>query len=244
MIIKQGITLDAYFILEDPGSAKRIGFAALSVPFNAGGLTSNTRLEMIGSDVELRLNNATMLILKATPQTYVEWSCEGFQNMGVDLGFEFCRDFIIPTDASGVPVDDTTRYRLDVQLNVSEWLEVDLTIDSPSPFVMAKYEDIVFDFSNITIDLNSNGGAVITPIEGYQSEYLQGGTLTPKWKGFHIEELSVTLPNKFGDSGNLNVTASNIIIDGTGVDWRNRSNYSRVSFYRRRQSKRMAILCE
>ncbi len=213
---EEGITLDAYFILEDPGSGRRIGFAALSVPFNAGGLTTNTRLEMIGSDVELRLNNATMMILKATPQTYVEWNCHGFESMGVDLGFDFCRNFIIPTDASGVPEDDTTRYRLDVQLNVDEWLEFDLEVNSPSPFVLAKYEDIVFDFKDILIDLNSKGGAAISPIGDYQSEYLENGTLTPEWKGFHIGSLSVTLPNKFG-SGNLKILASDIIIDGTGV---------------------------
>lgn len=216
-------TLDAYFIMEDPNSGKAFSMSGYSIPFGPGGLGGGpeSRL-MLNSDVELRLNNAAMLILNGTDSTYVSWDCNGFSSMGLDLGIEFCRDFIVPLDANHVPLTDPDeRYRLNMTTNVSEWIEFDITLDSPGPFSMADYDDIVFDFSNITVDMNRHNGGNITPVSGYQSEYLDtnSNTLTPEWKGFYIESLEVHLPPKLAKGGatQIMIEANNLIIDGSGV---------------------------
>jgi len=217
--VGQEATLDAYFILEDPESGKSFVMSGTSIPFAPGGLSGGTesRLTLL-TDIELRLNNAAMLILRGTEDTYVQWSCEGFDEMGIDLAIEFCRDFIVPLEADYTPKPDPERYRLELSTVITEWLEFTFTLNSPGPFAMAKYEDIKFDFSNIVVDMSSDAGGGIMPLDGYESEYLEGTALTDAWKGFYIESLTVVLPNQFNDGGSaITVDANDIIIDGSGV---------------------------
>jgi|GEM_PF-4279195 len=212
-------TLDAYFLMEDPESGKSFAFSGTGIPFAPGGLTGGeeSRLSLI-SDVELILNNSAKVILRGTGNTYVEWSCSGFDRMGVDLAIEFCRDFIVPLESDYTPKPAEENYRLEMTTVITEWLEFTLTVNSPSPFSMAKYEDIKFNFSDIVVDMSSEAGSGITPLEGYQSEFLEDGTLNEKWKGFYIQSLDVILPNQFSEgSGELSVSANDVIIDGSGV---------------------------
>ena len=217
--VDQEPTLDAHFIMEDQESGQSFALSGIAIPFGPGGLASGpgSRLHL-GTDIEIKLNNASMLILKGTENTYVEWSCEGFQGMGVDMAIEFCRNIIVPLEANYTPKPDPIRYRLEMVTTITEWLEFTFIVNSPGPFAMAKFEDIKFDFTDITVDMSSTSGGGIRPLSGYDSDFLADSILTDAWKGFHIAALSVVLPNQFNEGGSIiTVSANDVIIDGSGV---------------------------
>ena len=217
--VQLGAKLNAHFIMEDTRTGKKFSFSGHDIGFGPSGLWGDSKLSL-DTDVEIRLNNACMLILKGTDKTFVEWDCHGFKQMGIDTELEFCRNFIVPMNGqTHTPLPESVRYRLAVSTTVQEWLEFEIGISSTTPFSMAQYEDVIFDFENILVDMSSTSGASITPIEGYQSEYLEGTTLKPEWKGFYIGSLNVRLPNKFSKDTSqvIQISANDIIIDGSGV---------------------------
>ena len=212
-----GAILDAYIIIEDPESGRRIVFKALDIGFGPTGMNVDSRLEL-ATDVEIRLNNAAMLILKGTENTYVAWDCEGFSSMGIDAEIEFCRNFIIPLDPTTLePKPEPERYRLSLQIqDISAWLEFYLTLDAP-PFAVAQYKDVKWALTNMVLDFSSTSTPQFTPLDGYSSPYWDGSAMAPLWKGFYMENLTATLPDEFS-TGSEPITASafDILIDDCG----------------------------
>lgn len=212
-----GAKLSAYLIIEDPKSGRELVFRALNVGFGPSGPTSESKLHL-ANDIEIRLNNASKLILKGTEDTFVSWDCDGFAGMGIDTQIEFCRNFITPLDANLNPKPDTVRYRLDVKTEIDSWLEFEFELDA-EPFAITKYEDIKWEINNMVLDFKSTSTPNFPVPEGYVSEFsLPGGSLGPLWRGFYMETLSATFPNKFSNSSEpITVEANHILIDKSGV---------------------------
>lgn len=217
-----GATLDAFLIITDPESGKRLVFKGLGLTFGPTGLTGNSRLSL-ESEVEIRLNNSSMLILNAGEQTYAEWDCDGFAGMGIGAAIEFCRNFITPLDPSTLDpvVDEEERYRLEFDITMDSWLEFSIEIGSgntPAPFAVTKYEDIKWSMNNIVLDFSSaSTPASVKPPSGYASPFLSGSEMTPLWKGVYIGALSVRFPNNFSTSSQpITASAEDVVIDGSG----------------------------
>lgn len=214
--------LNAYIIITDPETGKRLAFSGVNIPFGPTGTTEESRL-YLENDVEIRLNNAAMLVLEGGPDasTYVAWNCEGFQSMGIDAQVEFCRNFITPLDPVNLKsLHDTIRYRLDISVqNITSWLEFTLEVDAP-PFAITKHENVKWELTHMVLDFSSTETPEFLPISGYTSPYWDedARVMSPLWKGFYIDQLSATLPNEFS-SGEEPITASvnDLLIDGSGV---------------------------
>ena len=219
-----GARLNAYIIIEDPETGRRVVFKALNIGFGPTGTTTESKLEL-ASDVQIRLNNAAMLILKGTTDTYVAWDCDGFTRMGIDAEIEFCRKFVVPLDpATLAPKPDPERYRLSFKVpQMSGWLEFSLELNAP-PFTLAQYQDVkwehkkpTFELTKMILDFDSEHTEQFVPLEGYASPFWDGATMAPQWKGFYMKELTATLPNEFSTGDDpIRVKAENLLIDGSG----------------------------
>ncbi len=204
--------LDAYIIVEDSETGRKIVFKGLEINFGTSGTVGTNKL-FLGNNVEIRINNAAKLILNGNPDTYVEFNCKGFSGMGIDAQVEFCRNFILPLDENLNVLAEPNRYRLALKTKMKGWLDFDLEVDA-SNFALAKYEDIKFTLSKMTIDLNSSESPNIPFPQGYQNA-MAG---SPGWKGFYTQSIEVVFPNEFSSSSTAAKAGINdLIIDGSGV---------------------------
>ena len=219
VLTPSGASLDAYAVIEDAESGKRIIFGGEDLSFSPTGLNTSSKL-FLETDIGVRLNNAALFILKGTPETYVEWDCEGFQSLGIDAAIEFCRDYITPLDPTTLEaIGDTTRYRLDFQIQaVTSWLEFYAVINAP-PFAVTQFTDVKWQLTDMILDFSSTETPQFEPLPGYTSPFWDetSNKMMPAWKGFYMDTLSATFPNSFSNSGN-NITASanKVLIDGCG----------------------------
>jgi len=204
--------LDGYIIVEDPETGRKVVFKGLNIAFNTNGLVGNNKLTL-DNNVELRINNAAKLILKGNQDTYVNFNCSGFAGMGIDADIEFCRNFIVPLDQNLNVKPDPERYNLSLKTTMDKWLDFTFTFNAP-PFALAKYENVKFQLTNMVLDMSSMSSPPITFPKGYQNPIAN----TAGWRGFYIENLTVTFPNEFSKN-NVSAVASihNFVIDGTGV---------------------------
>jgi len=214
-----GATLDAHAVIEDPESGKKLIFSTLGLSFSPTGLTADAKL-FLGTDIEVRLNNAAMFILKGTDETYVEFDCDGFKSMGIDAEIEFCRNFITPLDPTTLePKPEEERYRLDFKLQeISSWLEFTLELDA-EPFAVTKFSDVKWELTQMVIDMSSTYTPAFTPLPGYTSPFYDedANVMSPCWKGFYMNTLSATFPNSFSSSEEkITASANDILIDGCG----------------------------
>lgn len=214
-----GATLDAHAVIEDPESGKKLIFSSTDLSFGPTGLTSDARL-FLSTDIEVRLNNAAMFILKGTEDTYVEWDCEGFKSMGIDAEIEFCRNFITPLDPVSLePLPEEERYRLEFKIEeISSWLEFSLELDA-EPFAITQFTDVKWELTQMIVDMSSTYTPTFTPLQGYTSPFWDddANVMSPCWKGFYMNTLSATFPNSFSSSEEkITATANDILIDGSG----------------------------
>lgn len=215
----QGATLDAYCIITDPESGRKLVFQALNLGFDPSGLTGPSKLALL-TEVEMRLNNASRLILKSSGNTFVEWDCTGFLSMGIDTEIEFCRNFIVPLNPSTLePLPEDSLYRLQFATQIDSWLELSMTLSAP-PFALAKYEDLKWELDSLVLDFSTESTPAFTPPVGYTSEHYagDGSSLSPQWKGFYMKKLQLTLPNSFSaEQEDVSISVNDVLIDDTGV---------------------------
>ncbi|MCB9275461.1 MAG: fibronectin type III domain-containing protein [Lewinellaceae bacterium] len=222
----QGATMDAYFILEIPTSGDRLVFRALNVPFGPTGASVDTRLEL-GTDVRIRLSNAASLTIKGSPDTYVAWDCEGFAGMGIDAEIEFCREYVVPLDTSSLePLPEPERVRAYFTADMPAWGEFIAQLDF-DPFAINGLEDIKWEVYNAWLDFSESASPanIAFPIN-YGSPFVNAaGQASPLWKGFYLQELSVTLPDNLtaqtagqqgGTGASVTISVSDVIIDDRG----------------------------
>ena len=224
----QGATLDAYFLLEIPTSGDKILFKTLNISFGPTGMTEDTRLTL-GTDFGIRLNNAAKLYLRGTEDTYVAWDCNGFAGMGIDAEIEFCREYIVPLDENTLKVKpDPEKARAHFIVDMPAWGEF-VTEISVDPFAIAGAEDVKWQVNNAILDFSNvtTPSTVVFP-QNYSSTLVrEDGTPSPLWKGFFLQELTVTMPDELtgleagASSGDpVSFSAYNVIIDDRGVTGR------------------------
>ena len=218
-----GATLDAYALIEDGESGRKLSFRGKRLHFGPSGLKGESNLSL-GVDVQIRLNNSAMLVIEGTPQTNLAWDCNGFKSVNIDAYVEICRKKIIPLDPKTLDtiVGDESNYRLDFDVQeITGWLEFCAKVEAP-PFVVRNAPTIKWGISKMFLDFSSTETPKFTPMTGYESPFYDGKMMAPAWKGFYVESLTATLPkslfNPKDDSGGNTtaIEASDILIDGNG----------------------------
>lgn len=223
VISPTGGTLDAYLILEVPNTGQEVMFRATNVPFTPGGLGPASTKLSLQSDVHIRLNNTAKLIIKGQQnETFVEWDCNGFKQMGIKAEIEFCREFLTPLKPD-LEIDTTQSKRVKGYFTavMPSWGEfvASITMDK---FAVTKHQDYKWEIQSAVLDFSDGANhpdfVDITP--NYYSEFKNNnGTFSSQWKGFFLRQLKVTLPKKFSKEGAppVSINVEKLIIDDRGL---------------------------
>lgn len=210
--------VEAYFIFELPQTGDKIAFRGTNIKFSHdGGFSGDGRLELIGS-YPIKMNEKTLLTILGKGNTYVEFNCDGFKQMGIEAEVEFSRDLIIPENEKGEIVAAPARVKTKFSVQAQSWNDILVGINLPA-FQVKGLSGFGFTVKDAYMDWSDavNPTGLIFP-EGYQSTYVQGGQ-PALWQGFFMKELEVRLPSTFAKRSNTNrVTfgVENMIIDDLG----------------------------
>lgn len=216
-----GATLDVFFILEIPTSGDRVVFQLSDFSFNptGGDFVGETSRLTLENEIQIRLSNAAKLNFKPGYNTYVAWDCDGFAGMGVDAEIEFCRNYLLPVDPATMEViePDTVNVKAYFTAEMPAWGEfiADLTMD---PFAVTQVSDVKWQVHSAKLDFSdSQNASNLSFPDNYNSPFISGSNVSNLWKGFYLESLTATLPNKFDDTeGSKTVGVEKVVIDDMG----------------------------
>jgi hypothetical protein len=160
---REGAVMDVYASLALPQTGSRIAFHG-KVPLSAqGGIAGSAKVYLIG-DHFIKFNNNTLLIIKGTQESYVEFDCSGFVGVNLDATLEFSSDLIVPENEEGdrepgrVSVNFTTYTQ---SLN-----DILLTLSLP-PFQVKGLDGFGFRAARTYLDWSdlSNPSGIVFPAE-------------------------------------------------------------------------------
>jgi hypothetical protein len=216
--VNQPATMDAYAVIDFPGSDQRIVFEALNVQFTPFGLILNPLKIQLANDVNIRLNNVARLKLLAGPKTYVAFNCNGFAGLGIAADVELCRSVVIPYDlAADTILAEPERVNGHFETEAPNFRDIMVTF-SMDPFVIPGLEDVKWRINGVTLDMSETLSPQGAPPVGYNTPFANATGFKPLWKGFYIKDIQVSLPRKFSaDSTPVIVGVHNLLIDDMGV---------------------------
>jgi hypothetical protein len=210
--------IEAYFIFELPQTGDKIAFRGANIKFTYdGGFSGDGKLELIGN-YPIKLNDKTLLTILGNGNTYVEFSCDGFKQMGISADVEFSRDLLIPENEKGEIIAAPARVKTNFSIQAQHWNDILVTVSLP-PFRVNGLKDFGFTVSEVSMDWSDfvNPPGLVFP-EGYSSTFIQSGQPS-LWQGFFLKEIEVRLPASFAKRNNTNRVAfgcENMIIDDLG----------------------------
>jgi len=227
-----GCMLNAYLIINDPNSGQDFAFQAENIQFGTTGLAQPeaSRLSLV-SDISFRVTNAARMTIKGgvtNSDTYISWDCEGFAGIGIDAEVEICRKYLIPINPNNLePVaDESVLVKGYFKTEAPAWGEflADIEFD---PFALDKAPDVKFFIESAKIDMSNSDSPDIDFPSNYTSAFVQNGQVSPLWRGFHMDNLTVVLPtDKFSIDETptdnvsptpVSVSAQNVIFDNMGL---------------------------
>lgn len=217
--VDQPASMDAYAVIDFPGSDQRIVFEALDVEFTPFGLMTADPIKIqLVNDVHIRLNNVARLKLLAGDKTFVALNCFGFAGLGIAADVELCRSVVKPYDRiTGEILPDPARVNGHFETYAPSFSDIMVTF-SMDPFVINDLEDVKWQIDGVTLDMSETTSPLGTPPQGYNTQFADGTGFKPLWKGFYIQDIQVTLPRKFkGDSTPVVVGVHDLLIDDMGV---------------------------
>ncbi|WP_282073568.1 hypothetical protein [Polaribacter atrinae] len=199
---------------EDP---QLIGFKAVNVKFHPDSVeTPPERLELVENVNIGNMNNKVTFTFISPANSsngcYIEWDENGFSEIGIELVSSFTRDWFIP-----VPDDGTSRSKASFVGTIQDWdafvltgnLEKSELVDSQGMTIMA---------GNISIDLSDTLNPIsLQTASDFPENYT--GENTMLFRGFHMEELTVGMPDSWqtNNDGTPTLSVYDMIINDTGV---------------------------
>jgi len=215
----EGGFLTAYAVLGVPKTGDTLAFKVSNAQFTTGGFTGDAKLVLL-EDVDIEIADSTILSVKADQElTYVEWDCNGFQELGIDCEVTFSRDFLVPENPDGST--DTTGQQVTTEFatQIQSWDELLIDINLP-PFQFTKLKGFGFFVSHAVFDfseLENSPNMVFPP--GYTSPSMPEPN-SPMWEGFYLKQMQVKLPPEFKNKNSterITIAADNIMVDEQGV---------------------------
>lgn len=191
---REGALMDVYVSLALPQTNARIAFHG-AVPLSAqGGIAGSAKVYLIGDHV-IKFNNNTLLTIKGTDQSYVEFDCGGFVGVNLDAELEFSSDVILPENERGEP--QAGRVHVPFTTYTQSLNDIIVTVSLP-PFQVKGLRGFGFSAARAYLDWSdlSNPPGIAFPPE-YTSPVLEAG-LPQLWQGLYLTDVKVELPEGFG----------------------------------------------
>ena len=190
-------------------------FGASGIRIRPDGIDLGKMLVFLAEDTAIPgLKNLPLTIKKSedrdsTKGSFISFDCKGFKAFNLVATYTFDEDQLV---AAG----GTMPLVASLQLRGSKWGQFLATATIPE-FQLADVPEWSFEVIKATMDLDSARN-----VEGMVFPTFYAGSEESSWKGFYVEELSVTLPKelRFGDTTNtdpIQISANNLLIDTSGV---------------------------
>ena len=201
-----------------------LAFKASDVPFSPQGpSTSSGELALI-QDVTITGNvpngDTYEIVIKKKPSggkqvagqpkgTFINWDCNGFNTLNIDLDFLFPRSWLKPVPDNGQKVKSS------VVTTIEYWDDL-IVQTSLSRCSIVGTSGVEMEVSKMWFDnsISMNPDSLVFPAN-YPSNATQG----PDFKGFFLKSGKIFLPNNFMSSTNqpLEISLSNLIINKQGI---------------------------
>lgn len=200
----RGTLIDIGLVVKFPGSGENEGkelvFGAFDIPFSQErGFGGGGKLALL-NDFEFPLSKDISVNFKGTAsqgKTFVNFGCEGYQNMGLEFDVNFAESLIRPADINGNVIEGQ-KISVPISMQVESFDDLILEVSLPR-FRMGKDHDrgFVFEASDIVYDQSETkkGAAVVFPANYHSTAFLEGAE--EMWKGFFIRKAMVMLPSDF-----------------------------------------------
>lgn len=216
----EGGFLTAYAVVEVPKTGDTLAFKVSNAQFSTGGFTGDAKLVLL-QDIDVEIADSTTLSIKADQQkTYVEWDCNGFQELGIDCDVTFSREFLVPENADGT-VDSIASHQVTTsfETQIQDWDELLIDINLP-PFQFTKLKGFGFFVSHAVFDFSEteNSPNMIFP-PAYVSPSMPEAN-SPMWEGFFMKQMQIKLPPEFKNKNSterITISADKILVDEQGV---------------------------
>ncbi|HEY9489292.1 MAG TPA: hypothetical protein VIQ51_13200, partial [Chryseosolibacter sp.] len=187
------------------------------VPLSAeGGISGNAKVFLLG-DHPIKLNGSTLITLKGTKSSYVEFDCSGFLGVSLEAELEFSTDMILPEDENGETKDERLKVAFTTYAQSLHDIMASVTLP---PFQVVGLTGFGFHVTKATLDWSdlTNPPGMLFP-DAYTSPVIEAG-LKELWQGIYIQELEVRLPPSFGKRNKterISVGARQMLIDDQGL---------------------------
>ncbi len=203
----------AFMVLTNPMDGKKVRFRADNIRFTfKGGLQSKINLVLIDTLSTKLFKDAKLNWL---PQSYVEWDCNGFKQIGLNGEIEL-------SDKAFVKVNPTTfaeipgKIKNQFFINIADFNNYILETSLPAVKVRG-FDEVCFTFDKIALDNSdyANLPGFSFP-DKYPGDYT--GDKANLWRGLSVKSATVTLSPKFNKKSGASTTffAENLLIDENG----------------------------
>jgi hypothetical protein len=214
----QGALMEVYVSLALPQSGDRIAFNGKIPLSKEGGIAGDARVYLLG-DHPIKLNGTSLLTIKGTNNSYVEFNCNGFKGVSIEAEIQFSRELIVPEDEKGNIKPDPERVKVSFITYAQSLNDLMVGVNIP-PFQVTGLKGVGFSVSQAFMDWSdlANPPGLAFP-QGYTSPFLEAGT--PKlWQGFYLQRLEVRLPPSFtknrSDGSRIKLGLEHTILDDQG----------------------------
>lgn len=214
--------LEVFLEIKGPNMEQPLIFFSPDVKFSSnGGIVGGATLGLLGNMTIDIVEEKSVLLLKRairnpegefTGGTYVTISCDGFEELSVDLEVHFSRDWIKPADA-----EDKKRIIGSFAAQVGGLHDLLFEIDINKPFVINKLEDVEWRVDNMVFDFSElrHSTAFNFPLNIQEDQY-QPLVSDDRWKGFYVSEVEVVLPKRLTGENEITINGQHLVIDENG----------------------------
>ncbi len=211
--------MDVWFVLDVPGTDKRVVLKAMKVKHNVNGPVLGAVKLQLAQNIEIPISDKLKITLLKSDSTYVSVDCEGYGGLGIVGEVEFCRNFVKPVGANKKVLPDPNRVKATFKTFVTSLSDLYINIDV-QPFVVTDYEDAIWNVTNVNFDFSdiiSPSGASM-PEEYVSPLVVPFVGFLPMWRGVYFRNLGVELPRKFAKdtTKNLTIQVENAIFEDRG----------------------------
>jgi hypothetical protein len=218
-VTPQGNVMNVYVSLALPQTGDRIAFHGKIPLSKKGGIAGSAKVYLIG-DHPIKFSGTSLLTIKGSNNTYVEFDCNGFKGVSIEAEVQFSRSIIIPEDEKGkASTNENERVKVNFTTYAQSLNDLMVGVTIPA-FQIKGLNGFGFRVTQAFMDWSdlANPPGISFP-KDYSSPFIQGGQPL-LWQGFYMQRLEVRLPPSFakkdGDNSRISLGVEHMILDDQG----------------------------